>query len=142
MPLDNSAPRYHDVIDLAPSVDLDHYSLQDLLSLKADIERRLPARSIKDINLSRELVLQFMAVQELQNEVLKDDETPANQRAQVANSVAAVLGQIAKLQQEIYTSERLKTIEAKLVEALNQLPKDLQVSFLQVYEACLGDMNA
>lgn len=137
MPLDDS-PR-HDVIEVNPRVNLDYYSLQDLLSLKADIERRLPARSIKDIDLSHELVLQFLAAQELQNEVMKDDETPANQKSQVANSVASVLGQIAKLQNEIYTSERLKGIEAKLVEALNKLPKDLQVHFLEVYEACLSD---
>lgn len=140
MPLDDS-PR-HDVIEVNPRVNLDYYSLQDLLSLKADIERRLPARSIKDINLSHELVLQFLAAQELQNMVAKDDETPANQKAQTLNATAAVLGQIAKLQSEIYTSERLKSIEAKLVEALNKLPKDLQLHFLEVYEACLGDVNA
>ena len=126
-----------DVIDVNPNVNLDHFSLHDLLKLRGDIERRLPARSIKDINLSQELVLQFLAAQELQNEVIRDDETAANQKAQVANSVAAILGQIAKLQQEIYTTERLKTIEAKLIEALNAVPREVQEQFFEVYEALL-----
>lgn len=126
-----------DVIDVNPNVDLDCFTLHDLLKLKGDIERRLPARSIKDINLSQELVLQFLAAQELQNEVLRDAKTAANQKAQVANSVAAILGQIAKLQQEIYTTERLKTIEAKLIEAINSLPNAVQEQFFEVYEALL-----
>lgn len=131
--------RSDDVIDVNVNVNLDHFSLHDLLKLKGDIERRLPARSIKDINLSQELVLQFLAAQELQNEVLRDDETPANQKAQTLNATAAVLGQIAKTQNDIYTSERLKTIEAKLVEALNTLPSDVQEVFLGVYETLLAE---
>jgi hypothetical protein len=128
-----------DVIDVNPEVQLDNFSLHDLLRLKADVERRLPARSIKDINLSSELVLQFLAAQELQNQVLKDDVTPANQKAQTLGATAAVLGQISKMQSEIYSTERLKVIESKLIEALNQLPADLQQQFLSVYEACLDD---
>lgn len=126
------------IIDLNPNVNLDNYTLQDLLKLRADIDRRLPARSIRDIDLSQELVLQFMAAQELQNSVLRDTETPANQKAQTMNATAGVLAQIAKTQTEIFNSERLKRIELTLIECLNSLPKGQQEAFLSVYEASLG----
>lgn len=128
-----------DVIDVNPNVNLDHYSLSDLLSLRASIERRLPAKALRDMNLERELILQHQASLELQNEVLRDDETPANQKSQVANATAAVLQQLIKLQETVYTTERLKTIENKLIETLNQLPKETQEAFFEVYEQILGE---
>ena len=68
---------------------LDAYTLQELLDLRARIERRLPARSLKDLDLERELVLQVMALQQLQNSVIDDDDTPANQKAQTASALSA-----------------------------------------------------
>ena len=123
-----------DVIDVAPDVNLDNFTLSDLLKLRADIDRRLPARSIRDIDLSRELVLQFLATQELQNAVIQDEKVPANQRAQTLNATAAVLGQIAKIQQDVYTTERLKRIESKLVETLKTFTQAQQEAFFTVTE--------
>lgn len=128
-----------DVIDVNPDVNLDNFTLSDLLKLRADIDRRLPARSIRDIDLSRELVLQFLATQELQNAVIQDEKVPANQRAQTLNATAAVLGQIAKIQQDVYTTERLKRIESKLVETLKTFTQAQQEAFFAVYEEILGD---
>ena len=132
------SPAKNDFIDVNPNVDLDRFTLQDLLKLRADIDRRLPAQNLRDLNLERELVLQFLASQELQNIVMKDDETPANQKAQVANATANILQQLGKLQLEIHNSERLKRIEHVLIECLNNLPKDQQAAFLDVYTEALG----
>ena len=66
----------------------------------------------------------------------------ANQQAQVSNSTAAVLQQLIKLQSEVHTSERLKKIEQKLIEALNSLPSHVQEAFLETYELVLGDAHA
>jgi len=126
-----------DVIDVNPEVQLDNFSLHDLLKLKADIERRLPARTLRDISMERELLLQWMASQELQNQVLQDEATPANQRAQVANSTAGILQQLAKLQIEVHTSERLKKIEMILIECLGTLPMEVQEKFLSAYAEAL-----
>lgn len=131
--------RRSDVIDVNPNVSLEHCTLSDLLSLRASIERRLPAKALRDMNLERELILQHQASLELQNEVLRDDETPANQKSQVANATAAVLQQLIKLQETVYTTERLKSIENKLIEALNTLPTDVQERFLDAYEMLLRD---
>lgn len=127
-----------DVIDVNVDVNLDNFTLQDLLKLRADIDRRLPAKHLRDVNLERELILQHQATLELQNQVMSDSDVPANQRAQVANAVASILQQLIKLQETVHTTERLKRIEGKLIEALNGLPKQQQESFLAVYEEVLG----
>jgi hypothetical protein len=133
-------PRPTDTIDANPYVNLSNFTLQDLLKLRAEIEQKLPARSLKDIDLERELVLQWMASQELQNRILQDQETPANQKAQVANSTATILQQLGKLQIEIHSSERLKKIEAILIETLQTLPTEAQEAFFVAYaEALEGD---
>ena len=116
---------------------LDACTLQELLDLRARIERRLPARSLKDINLERELVLQVMALQELQNSVIDDDDTPANQKAQVANSLSAALVNLVKLQGDVHSSERMKRIERILIDTLKDLPVEVVEAFLANYEQAL-----
>ena len=116
---------------------LDAYTLQELLDLRARIERRLPARSLKDLDLERELTLQFLALQQLQNAVIDDADTPANQKAQVANSLSAALVNLVKLQGDVHSSERMKRIESILIDALKDLPVEAVEAFLANYEQAL-----
>lgn len=134
VPNNDAAPTF----DSDPHLNIDNLTLQQLLTLRGEVEKRLPARSLKDISLDRELVLQWMASNQLQNQVLQDENVPANQKSQVSNSTAAVLQQIARLQIEIHNSERLKRIEAILIECLQTLPTETQEAFLRAYEAELG----
>ena len=106
-----------------------------LLELRAKIDEHLPATALKDMNLETELVVQFQTVKALQSRVLEDDETPANQQAQVANSCASTLQQLAKMQGEQYTAERFKQIENLLVRLLNSWPDDMTKDFFRQYEA-------
>lgn len=116
---------------------LDAYTLQELLDLRARIERRLPARSLKDLDLEGELTLQFLALQELQNNVIDDKDTPANQKAQVANSLSAALVNLVKLQGDVHSSERMKRIESILIDTLKDLPVEAVEAFLANYEQAL-----
>ena len=116
---------------------LDAYTLQELLDLRARIERRLPARSLKDLDLEGELTLQFLALQELQNKVIDDKDTPANQKAQVANSLSAALVNLVKLQGDVHSSERMKRIESILIDTLKDLPVEAVEAFLANYEQAL-----
>ena len=120
---------------------LDAYTLQELLDLRARIERRLPARSLKDINLERELVLQVMALQQLQNRVIDDDDTPANQKAQTASALSAALMNLVKVQSDVHSSERLKKIEAVLIDTLNELPQEAAAAFLGRYEETITALS-
>lgn len=126
----------------SPHSDLANMAVDELLEMRRQIETLLPVKDIKDLNLSRELVLQVQALQALQQRVLSDGEAPANQQAQVANSLSAALVNLVKLQTDVYTSERMKVIEAILVETLKTLPIEAQREFLDAYEEALGSHNA
>jgi uncharacterized protein with PhoU and TrkA domain len=109
-----------------------------LLELRARVDSMLPVRSLKDLDLASELVLQVMALQALQTRVMNDaGETPVNQIAQVANSLSAALGNLIKVQSDVYTSERLKTIESLLIEQVKTLPMEAQEAFFDAYEKAL-----
>lgn len=125
-----------------PHHQLANMPVDQLLELRRQIEALLPVKDIKDVNLSRELVLQVQALQALQQRVLTDNEAPANQQAQVANSLSSALVNLVKVQTEVYTSERLKVIEAILVECLKSLPIETQRGFLDAYEEALGNQGA
>lgn len=135
VPNSDGAPTF----DANPVIDLDHLTLPQLLDLRNEIEQRLPAKNLRDLNLERELVLQLLSSQALQSRVLQDPNIAANQQAQVSNSTAAILAQLIKLQTEVHSSERLKRVENKLIECLNALPKEAQEAFFAVYEQILGE---
>ncbi len=111
--------------------------LETLLRYLDEIRQVLPATTLLDMNMEEELILQFQAVRTLQNTILDDISVPANQKAQVANSVASVLGSIADLQNKVYSSERFKRIETLLIRHLNKLPEDVAAAFLEDYESLL-----
>jgi hypothetical protein len=115
-------------------VNWDLLSLEELLSAYADVQKRLPALELSQMNLEKELLLQFHTVRALQNRVMDDEEVAVNQRAQVANSVASSLNRLADLQQTIYTSERFKMIEGALIRAMSKLPEKVSEKFLADYE--------
>lgn len=135
VPHNPSAPTF----DANPHLNIDNLTLQQLLSLRNEVEKRLPVKNLREINLARELVLQLQANQELQNRCLASPDTPANQVAQTMNSTAAVLQQLIRLQTEVHNSERLKKIEQKLIETLNTLPSEVQEAFLETYELILAE---
>ena len=115
-------------------------ALHDLLDLRTRIEALLPARSLQDMNLERELVLQVLALQAMQADVINDGDTPANQRAQVANSLSAALANLVKVQESTYSAERFKRIERLLIETLRELPEGAAAAFLDKYEKALGEL--
>jgi len=120
-----------------PASVLDSYSQDQLLELRAAVDERLPQRTLNNVNLEKELVTQLQHAQKLQKDTLEDDSVPANQQAQVLNSVANTLQMLAKLQIDLYDAERLKRLEQILIECLKELPAEAQESFMNAYEAQL-----
>lgn len=113
---------------------LDGLPLEQLLKMRAEIDSRLPATSLKDIDLEHELVVQFITVKNLQSSIIDDTGVQANQKAQVANSCASTLQQLVKMQTEFFTAERFKEIENHLIASLRELPAATVESFLDAYE--------
>lgn len=135
-PFKSAAPRTAPTHSL--QIDLSGLEADQLLELRARVDNLLPVRSLKDLDLAQELVLQVQALQALQTRVMNDaGETPVNQIAQVANSLSAALGNLIKVQSDVYTSERLKAIESVLIEAVKTLPNDAQEAFFGEYERAL-----
>lgn len=115
--------------------------IETLLKYFDEIRATLPSTKLVDMNMEDELLLQYQAVRALQNSIIDDDEVPANQRAQVANSVAGVLSTLADLQNKTYSSERFKRIETLLVRHLSKLPEDTAAAFLEDYERLLDTLK-
>ena len=105
-----------------------------LLQYRAEIDAALPATKLSDLNLEEELVIQYLETKALQASVIGDDETPANQKAQVANACSSILQQIVKCQAELHNAERFKTIEMILIKHMKRLPRDVVAAFLEDYE--------
>jgi hypothetical protein len=124
-----------------PASGLAAYSVEQLLALRAAIDEQLPNRTLKAVNLEQELVIQLQLAQKLQKETLEDEKIPANQKAQVLNSVASALQMLGKVQIDLYDSERLKKLEQIMIQTLTQLPIPQQEAFLQAYETQIGDMQ-
>ena len=91
--------------------------------------------TLADLNLEKELVEQYLKIKTIMDEVVHDDRVPANQRAQVANSVVGALQQLHKLQEDMQREERLKIMEACLIDALKVLPDKTKEEFFEYYEA-------
>ena len=109
----------------------------DLLAYYTQIREHLPPTALSELDVEHELILQFHTVKQLQNEILTDEATPANQKSQVANSVATLISKLMDMQLEVYSSERFKKIENLLIRELKKLPEDWSEKFLIEYERIL-----
>ena len=113
------------------------YKQSELLQFLEEIKQELPPLSLKEMNLEEELLLQLHTVRALQAEVMNEEGVAANQRAQVANTVAASLNKVVEMQLQVYSSERFKRIEGLLIKQLSDLPEEVAKKFLDDYEAVL-----
>ncbi len=114
--------------------DISKYSVLELLELKDLIEQRLPARSLKDMNLAEELIYQFLKTRELQSEVLFDMNIEANKQAAVVTACNSSLQHLVKLQSDLHNAERFKALEGMMIEAMKKLPVEVATAFLEEYE--------
>lgn len=130
------AKKSRDEIDL----DLDQYSDEELLTLRAMIDERLPVTKLKHINLQEESVIQYMQSRKLLNDVMSDPEIPPNQKAQVNNSVQSNLTALDRMQKSTYTQERNKQLEYIVVNLVNELPDiEAKKKFLDELARRMGD---
>lgn len=113
----------------------DGMPVHELIKHRDDIDRRLPPLSLSELNLEEQMLLQYHSTRSLQSDVIAEESIPVNQRAQVANSVAASLAKLTELQETLYTTERLKAIERILIRSLRKLPEEVAEAFLVEYRA-------
>ena len=69
-----------------------------------------------------------------------DDETPANQKAQVLNSISSVLQALVKLQADVHSSKKVQAIELAVISVMKKQPEAIYTAFLAEYEAELAKL--
>lgn len=117
-----------------PPPYVDTLDYDQLRELRDQIDAKLPAGSLKSLNLETELVTQYQRVLNLQDKVLRDSDVPANQRAQVAGAVGSALQQLIKMQEDLQLQVTLRRMEEALVESLQTLPEEARDAYFIAYE--------
>ena len=117
---------------------LDGLDDAQLLALRRKIDVRLKVE-VKDLRLTEELGLQYRQGQVLLGSIQDDDDTPANQKAQVYTSVSGILDKIIKQQGIVYSAERLKRFEAAFLKILQKLPPEDKEIYFDLYGEFLND---
>lgn len=130
--LGESVQTDYSVVDKYLNEPLEDLPLADLIDLFEAIKAALPPHSLQDLNLTEEVVLQFMRTKELQLATLKS-KSPANQKAQVANAVSNTLAQLTRLQTELHDAERFKKMENHMIRMMKTLPLEVAEEFLREY---------
>ncbi len=121
----------------APAVEpvdfLIKMGLGELLELRARIDALLPSTDLSDINLESELVMQYHLAKAMMTDASTNVAVPANQKAQVLNSCAAVLKTLAEAQTSLYDAERVKAIEGAIEKAFKHESSDVRRAFYERY---------
>lgn len=117
---------------------IDHLTEGELITLLDMVISRLPPTKMSNLNLEDELVLQLYRAKDLLAKTIDQEETPANQKAQVMNAVSSVISQLIQLQERLYNAERFKAMEAIMIKSIQLMPKEAAEHFVDEYEK-LGD---
>jgi len=130
-----------EVAEVSSKNTLSGLNVHELLALRADIDTFLPSQSIMEMDLESELLLQYHQTKALLAAVISEDDTPANQKAQLVNTCSSILNQITKSQTDLYNGERLKIMEQALINALKGVPDDVSEKFFSNYERELLNLD-
>lgn len=100
---------------------------------------KITASTLSELNLDTELLAQYKTTVMLQESAASNDEIPLNQKAQIANTITAILKQIVDTQAKLYDTERLKLLENTLIVTLQEFP-EISESFLNNYKKALNGL--
>lgn len=120
------------------AIDINNLSQEQLVKLRTEIDSNL-SLDINEMDLHDELSLQYRQAKALYTEVKDDSETPANQKAQVLNTISSILTTITKTISEVYSIERHKKIEAATLAAVRDLPEENKKKFFDMLKDYLED---
>ena len=93
--------------------------------------------SLKDLDLDQQLYNTYAQAKNYLDGIKDDESVPPNQVAQVMNTITAILKEIVKMQTDLYEAERIKKLEAAMIQAIRLAPKAAQKAFFEEYEAIL-----
>ncbi len=97
--------------------------------------------SLKNLDLDAELYNAYAKAKNYLADVQSDESIPPNQLAQLMNTISAILKEIVKMQTELHNAERVKKLEAAMIQAIKLAPLESQQAFLVQYEAILKEQD-
>ena len=97
--------------------------------------------SLKNLDLDAELYNAYAKAKNYLADVQSDDQVPTNQVAQVFNTISAILKEIVKMQTELHNAEKVKKLEAAMIQAIKLAPLESQQAFLEEYEKILAEAS-
>ena len=100
----------------------------------------LNPQSLQTLDVAVELNLAYQSAKSLLEQAQYDENTPLNQKAQVVNSLNAILASITKSRSEIYSAERNRAMETALINTLKKHPT-LQKAFMDDYKIALEKLK-
>ncbi len=95
------------------------------------------ATRLQDLDLETEVLHNYNAAKQFLQDI-DQESIPANQVAQVINSITNILKDLVKMQTDLYDAERVKKLEAALINTLKTLPEEQQNAFFTRYERALA----
>ena len=95
---------------------------------------------LKDIDIGVELEHAFRIAKTLLDSCVNDSETPLNQKAQIIGALNTILAAMTKQRTDIYSAERVRTLESVLLKVLKRHP-ELSTAFLTDYRAELEKLG-
>lgn len=110
----------------------------ELLQLRGEIDENLSGIHLQDVNLVQETLIQLKKAKILQNRATKVGANyPLNQLAQVQNSIAKILQDLAKIQNTLFDSEQRKRLQQATIKTIKSLSQADQDRFFELYEPVL-----
>ena len=95
---------------------------------------------LKDIDIGVELEHAFRTAKTLLDACVNDSETPLNQKAQIIGALNTVLTAMVRQRTDIYSAERVRTLESVLLRVLKRHP-ELSTAFLEDYKVELEKLG-
>ena len=95
---------------------------------------------LKDIDIGVELEHAFRTAKILLDACVNDTATPLNQKAQIIGALNTILAAMTKQRADIYSAERVRTLESVLLKVLKRHPT-LATEFLADYRVELTKLE-
>jgi hypothetical protein len=89
------------------------------------------------IPVSKELNDHFTLVKRLRDETLSDPDEEGKNKVSVINALTRVIGDLARIQQQLYNAQTFAILQTTIVAALREVDEEFAANVVKVLEARL-----
>jgi hypothetical protein len=93
------------------------------------------------IDISKELADHYDMVRQAAQDAIDDEESSSNGKAALLNATTSLLKELAKIQQDVYSSSLIAQLKSSIVEALEEASPELKERVLEILERRLSQLS-